>query len=49
LDVDNGAVEGAAHVFKVCEDEGLVDVKTTGNNVLAILQQGSAATVQGNN
>jgi hypothetical protein len=49
LDVDDGAVEWAPYVLKVTEDEGLVDVKTTGNDVLAVLQQRSAAAVQGKN
>lgn len=41
LDVDDGAVEGPANILKVGEDEGLVDVKTTRDDVLAVLQPGS--------
>jgi hypothetical protein len=39
LDVDDGAVEGAAHVLEVREDERLVHIKAAGNDVLAILQR----------
>jgi len=37
LNVNDGAVEGPANVLKVAEDEGLVHVKPTGNDVLAVL------------
>jgi tyrosine-protein phosphatase YwqE len=39
LDVNDGAVEGSTHILKVTEDEGLVHIKATSNDVLAVLQQ----------
>ena len=37
LDADDVTVEGAAHVLKVAEDEGALDVKATRDDVLAVL------------
>jgi hypothetical protein len=38
LDVDDGAVEGSTHILKVTKNEGLVHIKATSNDVLAILK-----------